>query len=103
MKKRLIATTIISISAFALMACSQNTQEKVADVAESTKTDIAQNTATVAKEAEKAAQNVAEATKNGVQVAADKTSEAAKEVGAMADAVTNPNSAESQVSENQKY
>ncbi len=97
MKKLLIATAVIG--AFALAACSQNTQDKAAETADAAKTD----TAAVAKEAEAAAQNVAEAAKSGVQTAADKTSEAAKEVGAMADAVTNADSAEAKVPEDQKY
>ncbi|AKG07866.1 hypothetical protein AAX05_04800 [Moraxella bovoculi] len=101
MKKLLVVTAVIG--AFALAACSQNTKDKAAETADAAKTDIAANTAAVAKEAEAAAQNVAEAAKSGVQTAADKTSEAAKEVGAIADAVTNADGAEAKVPEDQKY
>ncbi|MCL1622749.1 entericidin [Moraxella sp. Tifton1] len=102
MKKLLIAATAIGILAV-LSACSQQTKDKANEAVESTKADIATNTAQVAKEAESAAQNVAETTKNAVQAAAEKTSEVAKEVGAKADAATKPASAESQVAEEQKY
>ncbi|WP_323841430.1 MULTISPECIES: entericidin [unclassified Moraxella] len=101
MKKLFIAT--VALGLVVLTACSQQTKEKTSEAVETAKTDVAVGTAEVAKEAELAAQNATEATKNGVQLAADKTSEVVKEVGARADAVVNPNGAEDKVPEEQKY
>lgn len=96
--------SLLLLSAHLLWQLAVKTlKTKLQETADAAKTDIAANTAAVAKEAEAAAQNVAEAAKSGVQTAADKTSEAAKEVGAIADAVTNADGAEAKVPEDQKY
>ncbi|WII96083.1 entericidin [Moraxella haemolytica] len=98
MKKLLLIATLAGVAVLA--ACSDQTKEKAGETVEAAKADIADKTAEVAKEAEAAAQNTAEAAKDGVQTVADKTSEVAKKVGAAADAATN---AEAEVPEEQKY
>ncbi|MDO4441726.1 MAG: entericidin [Moraxella sp.] len=105
MKKLLLVAALVGVAVLA--ACSEQTKEKASETVDAAKTDIAKNTAEVAKEAEAAAQNTANVAKDGVQAVADKTSEVAKKVGAATDAATNPeanpDSAEAKVPEEQKY